>query len=180
MFGRFCLSVMRLLAITPHDQLVAIKLSITFLLFPSDDVWFNGLIGLSISFDWFILFVSIFSPKNNCYFRWEVWGSAVDTLFGKIWGWQRRQSIFVFKGLWSFYYQEEGEDQVLFGFQMKFNKCFVLADPIGQREKWTAATLGVWHRSWFVRLSISFYRISEEYVYESSRLRLWILWKLGN
>ena len=28
-----------------------------------------------------------------------------------------------------------------FGFQMKFNKCFVLADPIGQREKWTAATL---------------------------------------
>ena len=70
---------------------------------------------------------------------------------------------FIFKGLWSFYYQEEGEDQVLFGFQMKFNKCFVLADPIGQREKWTAATLAFMDRR-FVRLSISFYRISEEYV----------------
>ena len=27
-----------------------------------------------------------------------------------------------------------------FGFQMKFNKCFVLADQLGN-EKWTAATL---------------------------------------
>ncbi|BDQ59954.1 hypothetical protein EfsSVR2332_00320 [Enterococcus faecalis] len=63
-----------------------------------------------------------------------------------------------------FYYQEEGEDQVLFGFQMKFNKCFVLADPIGQREKWTAATLAFMDQADLLGYQLVFYRISEEYV----------------
>ncbi len=71
-----------------------------------------------------------------------------------------------------FYYQEEGEDQVLFGFQMKFNKCFVLADPIGQREKWTAATLAFMDQADLLGYQLVFLSYFGRICYESSRLRL--------
>ncbi len=87
---------------------------------------------------------------------------------------QRRQSIFVFKGLWSFYYQEEGEDQVLFGFQMKFNKCFCLGGSNWATREMDSGDTGVWQdqEADLLGYQLVFYRISEEYVYESSRLRL--------
>ncbi|MGH2149946.1 phosphatidylglycerol lysyltransferase domain-containing protein, partial [Enterococcus faecalis] len=58
----------------------------------------------------------------------------------------------------------EGEDQVLIGFQMKFNKCFVLAGPIGQREKWTAAKLAFMDQADLLGYQLVFYCISEQYV----------------
>ena len=58
-----------------------------------------------------------------------------------------------------------------FGFQMKFNKCFVLADPIGQREKWTAATLAFMDQADLLGYQLVFI-VFRRICYESSRLRL--------
>ena len=133
-----------------------------FLLFPSDDVWFNGLIGLSISLIG-LFFLYQYLAETTVTLG-EGFEEARLTRFLEKFGGNEGSQFLYLKDYGHFYYQEEGEDQVLFGFQMKFNKCFVLADPIGQREKWTAATLAFMDQADLLGYQLVFYRISEEYV----------------
>ena len=118
-----------------------------FLLFPSDDVWFNGLIGLSISLIG-LFFLYQYLAETTVTLG-EGFEEARLTRFLEKFGGNEGSQFLYLKDYGHFYYQEEGEDQVLFGFQMKFNKCFVLAfmdqaDLLGYQ--------------------LVFYRISEEYV----------------
>ena len=53
---------------------------------------------------------------------------------------------------------------MLFGYQIKANKCFVLANPLGNREKWTEATLAFMDQADLLGYQLVFYRISDAYV----------------
>ena len=122
-----------------------------FLLFPSDDVWFNGLIGLSISLIG-LFFLYQYLAETTVTLG-EGFEEARLTRFLEKFGGNEGSQFLYLKDYGHFYYQEEGEDQVLFGFQMKFNKCFVLA-----------ATLAFMDQADLLGYQLVFYRISEEYV----------------
>ena len=109
-----------------------------FILFPSDDVWFSGLIGLGISL---LALVALYqylatTPK-------KLGESFANRAIGKAlarYGGTAASHYLRLPGYTYFYYQKHHEDQVVFGFQIKGNKCFILGDPIGNPERVREAT----------------------------------------
>ena len=63
-----------------------------------------------------------------------------------------------------FYYQEDDQDQVVFGYQIKGNKCFVLGDPVGNPKMMRAATNQFMKQADCLGYQLAFYKISESYV----------------
>ena len=63
-----------------------------------------------------------------------------------------------------YYYQQNGEDQVVFGYQIKGNKCFVLGDPIGNPKMIRPAITEFMQKADCLGYQIAFYKISEKYV----------------
>ncbi|MBO0446529.1 bifunctional lysylphosphatidylglycerol flippase/synthetase MprF [Enterococcus ureilyticus] len=132
-----------------------------FLLFPSDDVWFSGLLGLGISMIGLITLYQYLAETSkrlgNSY-----QGERLTALITKYGGTQGSHPLHL-KNYSYYYYQENGEDEVLFAYQVKANKCFVLADPIGNQEKWAQATLAFMDAADLLGYQAAFYRVSEKY-----------------
>lgn len=132
-----------------------------FLLFPSDDVWLSGLIGLGISM------VGLFSLYQYLAETDKTLGESFQadrlTAFLNRYGGTESSQLLYLKNYGYYYYQEDQQDKVLFGYQIKANKCFILGDPIGQRTKWTKATLAFMNEADLLGYQLVFYRISEEY-----------------
>lgn len=132
-----------------------------FLLFPSDDVWLSGLIGLGISMVGLItLYQYLAETDKNL---GEPFQADRLTAFLNRYGGTAGSQLLYLKHYGYYYYQENQKDKVLFGYQIKANKCFILGDPIGQRDKWSAATLAFMNEADLLGYQLAFYRISEEY-----------------
>lgn len=133
----------------------------TFLLFPSDDVWFSGLIGLGISMLGLITlyhYLADTSTRLGETYQEE----RLTALINKYGGTQGSHLLYL-QHYSYYYYQENNEDKVLFAYQIKANKCFVLADPIGEKEKWAQATLAFMDAADLLGYQAAFYRVSEGY-----------------
>lgn len=132
-----------------------------FLLFPSDDVWFSGLIGLGISMIGLITLYQYLADtdiKLGEMYQEE----RLTALIRKYGGTEGSQMLYL-KDYGYYYYQENGQDEVLFGYQIKANKCFVLAEPIGDKEKWAQATLAFMDKADLLGYQPVFYRVGESY-----------------
>ncbi|WP_207694419.1 phosphatidylglycerol lysyltransferase [Enterococcus sp. DIV0212c] len=132
-----------------------------FLLFPSDDVWFSGLIGLGISMIGLITLYQYLADTDKRLgetFQEE----RLTTLINKYGGTEGSHLLYL-KNYAYFYYQENSEDEVLFAYQTKANKCFILGDPIGNKQKWVQATLAFMDAADLLGYQAAFYRISESY-----------------
>ncbi|MDA9471153.1 bifunctional lysylphosphatidylglycerol flippase/synthetase MprF [Enterococcus sp. 5H] len=132
-----------------------------FLLFPSDDVWFSGLIGLGISMIGLITLYQ-YLAETDLKLGESYQKERLTALIQKYGGSEGSQLLYL-KDYGYYYYQENGQDEVLFGYQIKANKCFVLADPIGNKEKWTQATLAFMDEADLLGYQPAFYRVSETY-----------------
>lgn len=132
-----------------------------FLLFPSDDVWFSGLIGLGISMIGLItLYQYLADTSKNL---GEAYQEERLTALIDRYGGTSGSHLLYLKNYMYYYYQEKGKDEVLFAYQIKGNKCFILADPIGNQEKWTQGTLAFMDAADLLGYQAAFYRIGEKY-----------------
>lgn len=95
-----------------------------FILFPSDDVWFSGLIGLGISL---LALVALYqylaedTTKLGSEYEKDRFDLLLETYGGTATSHQLRLSGYSY-----FYYQEDDQDQVVFGYQIKGKQmlCF--------------------------------------------------------
>ncbi|EOL49118.1 phosphatidylglycerol lysyltransferase [Enterococcus phoeniculicola] len=133
-----------------------------FLLFPSDDIWFSGLIGLGVSLLALVTLYQYLATTNET--LGEEWNEARFHALLKKYGGTNASHYLELPGYTYFYYQEDGSDQVAFGYQMKGNKCFILGNPIGNQEKWKKATLAFMIKADRLGYQLAFYKISEQYI----------------
>ncbi|WP_086445416.1 bifunctional lysylphosphatidylglycerol flippase/synthetase MprF [Candidatus Enterococcus lemimoniae] len=132
-----------------------------FLLFPSDDVWLSGLIGLGISMIGLITLYQYLAETSK-HLGDSYQGDRLTALIEKYGGTEGSHLLYL-KNYAYYYYQENGEDEVLFAYQIKANKCFLLADPVGNQEKWAKATLAFMDAADLLGYQAAFYRVSEKY-----------------
>lgn len=132
-----------------------------FLLFPSDDVWFSGLIGLGISM---IGLITLYQYLADTSMRLgEPFEEERLTQLIHKYGGTEGSHLLYLKNYEYFYYQEDNQDEVLFAYQIKANKCFILGDPIGNEQKWAQATLAFMDAADLLGYQAAFYRTSEKY-----------------
>lgn len=134
----------------------------TFLLFPSDDVWFSGLIGLGISMIGLVMLYQYLA--NTTEKLGEAYQEERLKKIMQTYGGSEGSHLLYLQDYGYYYYQESGQDQVLFGYQIKANKCFVLGNPIGNPKKWLVATLAFMDQADLLGYQVAFYRITESYV----------------
>lgn len=110
---------------------------ISFFLFPSEKIWFSGLLAIvAVSF-MIILFVHFLQGEKK-----EI-GEPLDEeralrILNTYGGNSDSQLIFL-KDKRMFVYQKDGEETVLFQFACYNNKCLVMGDPSGKKEDFPEA-----------------------------------------
>lgn len=130
--------------------------------FPSEEIWVSGVLGVILSILCLALLYYYLAESEA-----EVgvaWDSRRFNYLISHFGGTAASHYLKLPGYHYYYYQENGNDQVVFGFQIKANKCFVLGDPIGDPEKKRAATLAFLQHADRLGYELAFYKISEEYV----------------
>lgn len=130
--------------------------------FPSEDIWVSGVLGVVLSIVCLAgLYQYLTSGKEKLGVGWnEKRFNYLQSRFGGT----AASHYLRLAGYQYFYYQENGNDQVVFGYQTRANKCFVLGDPMGNREKWQQATLAFMEHADLYGYQLAFYKISESYV----------------
>ncbi|MFV0558940.1 MAG: bifunctional lysylphosphatidylglycerol flippase/synthetase MprF [Enterococcus sp.] len=132
-----------------------------FLLFPSEATWFSGLIGVAVSLLTLLALQQYLSKSAVA--LGEDWQEARFQQLLERFGGTKSSHRLQLTGYRYFYYQEEGRDQVVFGYQTKGNRCFVLGDPIGNKIKWKQSTLAFIEQADQLGYQLAFYKISEKY-----------------
>lgn len=138
------------------------RLSAKYFAFPSEEIWFSGLVGLILSILCLaILYQYLTQSETKLGAAWDE--KRFNYLINRYGGTPASHYLRV-SGYQYFYYQENGNDQNIFGFQVRANKCFVLGDPVGNPEKWKAATFAFMEHADKLGYQLAFYKISEDYV----------------
>lgn len=130
--------------------------------FPSEDIWISGMLGVVLSIICLATLYQFLTTKKEIV--GEKWDEARFNHLQQIYGGTAASHYLRLSGYSYFYYQEDGKDQMIFGFQPRANKCFVLGDPLGNPEKWQAATIAFMEYVDKLGYQLAFYKISEEYV----------------
>lgn len=133
-----------------------------FVLFPSDDVWISGMIGLAVGV------LTLLSLQQYLSRSTTTLGEAFDaTRFENIlrrYGGTKSSQRLELSGYRYYYYQVNGQDRVVFGYQIKSNRCFILGDPIGDKTLWQKATQDFMVAADKQGYQLAFYKISEKFV----------------
>ncbi|MHC5246969.1 bifunctional lysylphosphatidylglycerol flippase/synthetase MprF [Enterococcus sp. LJL90] len=132
-----------------------------FIFFPSDDVWFSGLVGIGLSLMALALLYQYLADTTLTLGE-ELNPARLNQLV-QAYGGTNASHYLTLPGYRYFYYQENRQDQVVFGFQMKANKCFVLGNPIGDQRKWRQATQAFTRYADQRGYQLAFYKISDDY-----------------
>ncbi|MEO1769309.1 phosphatidylglycerol lysyltransferase [Enterococcus sp. 665A] len=130
--------------------------------FPSEEIWVSGIVGLILSILCLaLLYQYLTQGKEELGTAWDEkrFSYLINRYGGTAAGHYLRLPGYTY-----YYYQENGNDQIVFGFQTKANKCFVLGNPIGNREKWQAATIAFLEHADRLGYQLAFYKISDDYV----------------
>lgn len=131
-----------------------------FLLFPSEDVWIAGLAGLILAAITILVLYEYLGIETYPGISYDK--SRVDHMlvtypnthlshFGKL---ENKRHYF---------YQNKNEDKVMFTFEIKGNKAFVLGDPIGKLNLFKEATEAFYHHADEQGFQLVFYSITDKY-----------------
>lgn len=131
-----------------------------FFLFPSDDVWFSGLVGIGISLLALVLLYQYLADSKKLGVPFDK--KRFNPLIRQ-YGGTNASHYLTLPGYRYYYYQEDNRDLVVFGYQMKANKLFVLGNPIGDPEKWHIATQAFTHEADQLGYQLAFYKITDAY-----------------
>ncbi|MEG3032379.1 MAG: phosphatidylglycerol lysyltransferase domain-containing protein, partial [Enterococcus sp.] len=133
-----------------------------FVLFPSDDVWISGMIGLGVGA------LTLLSLQQYLTRSSETLGDSFDQMrFEKLltrYGGTKSSQRLELSGYHYYYYQVNGQDRVVFGYQIKSNRCFILGEPIGDKTLWQQATQAFMVAADNLGYQLAFYKISEKFV----------------
>ncbi len=133
-----------------------------FVLFPSDDVWISGMIGLGVGA------LTLLSLQQYLTRSSEILGESFDQMrFEKLltrYGGTKSSQRLELSGYHYYYYQVNGQDRVVFGYQIKSNRCFILGEPIGDKTLWQQATQAFMVAADNLGYQLAFYKISEKFV----------------
>lgn len=133
-----------------------------FLLFPSDEIWFSGLIGLAISLlTLFGLYGYLSQTDEELGEGWDE--ARFDHLLTRYPGTKSSHRLRL-SGYRYFYYQREEQDRVVFGYQIRGNRLFVLGNPVGEKAGWKAATLAFIEAADQFDYQLAFFKVEEEFV----------------
>lgn len=132
-----------------------------FFLFPSEDIWFSGLVGLAVSLMTLLaLYRYLTTTEKELGTEWDE--NRFLALLSR-YGGTRSSHRLRLPGYQYFYYQKEGQDELVFGYQIKGNRCFVLGRPIGNERLWEEATLAFIKEADLMGYQLAFYKISQRY-----------------
>ncbi|MGO2638864.1 MAG: bifunctional lysylphosphatidylglycerol flippase/synthetase MprF, partial [Enterococcus viikkiensis] len=138
------------------------RLATKYFAFPSEEIWFSGLLGLILSILCLAILYQYLTQSEEKI--GTVWDEKRFNYLTNRYGGTAASHYLRVEGYRYFYYQENGNDQIVFGFQTKANKCFIVGDPVGNSEKWQKATLAFMEYADQRGYQLAFYKISEEYV----------------
>lgn len=131
-----------------------------FLLFPSDNVWFSGLAGLMLAVITLFYLYRYLSSGEEIGTAFEA--ERILYMLRKYGGDENTQLLWL-RDKRNYFYQESGWDKVMFSFQIKANKLFVIGDPIGDPDQFLAATLAFMKKADKSGYQLAFYKTSKEY-----------------
>lgn len=133
-----------------------------FILFPSDDVWFSGLVGLGISV---LTLVTLYQYLSTTSIQL---GTSYDKerikKLMQQYGGLSLDNDFQASTYEYYYYQVNQEDKVVFAYQIKGNKCFIIGNPAGEQALLREATNAFMGQADLLGYQLSFYRVTKEYV----------------
>lgn len=138
------------------------RLSSKYFAFPSEEIWFSGLIGLILSILCLAILYHYLTQSEEQ--LGAVWDEKRFNYLIQRYGGTAASHYLRVPGYHYYYYKENGNDQIVFGFQIRADKCFILGDPIGNPDKWQAATLAFMEQADRLGYQLAFYKISEDYV----------------
>lgn len=132
-----------------------------FILFPSAEVWFKGLLGLGLAL---VVLVTLLTylmqgPQVGSSYQEErvqafvaQYGATSETPY---FDHARRRSYF---------YQVDKRDCLYFNFEKKANKLFVYGDPLGDPAHWGAGLTSFMTTADLLGYQLAFYRVSPAFV----------------
>lgn len=134
-----------------------------FLLFPSERVWFSGLLGIALVSLFVILavrYLSRGSAKVGHSFDPDRLRGILNEFGGN------ETSHLVFAGDKKvYYYQDEtGADQVFFQFQLIADKCVIMGEPSGNKKVFQAAIAAFMHDADLQGHQLVFYEVKESFI----------------
>lgn len=131
-----------------------------FFLFPSDDVWFSGLAGLVIALLTLSLLYHYLSLGKHP-------GVSFDAQriqqFTRLYGGNQTSQLTFLQDKKNYFYQENGQDKVMFTYEVIADKLFVLGDPLGEEARWLAGTQEFLKAADTLGYQLAFYQISDHY-----------------
>ncbi|MGO2100277.1 bifunctional lysylphosphatidylglycerol flippase/synthetase MprF [Vagococcus salmoninarum] len=136
------------------------ELPAKFLLFPSEDVWLQGLAGVVLAaITIYLLYHYLGSQEKPGVFYDD---NRVSWLLEKYGGTSYSHLVFL-KDKRNYYYQEKGWDKVFFTFEIQSSKLFVLGDPVGKSSLFHAATSQFLAEADKLGYQLVFYGITDDY-----------------
>lgn len=145
-----------------------------FLLFPSDEMWLAGLIGLfTAAFTLLALYQYLSSnDKIGVY--------ANDPRVQQFLASAESETSYLLslKDKRFYFYSQEEKEQVMFAFQRQNNKLFVLGDPIGAEKDRMAATVQFMKQADLLNFRVVFYQTTPQFTLDLHELGFHFL-KIG-
>ncbi|GLB47169.1 phosphatidylglycerol lysyltransferase [Philodulcilactobacillus myokoensis] len=129
-------------------------------LFPSQQIWLAGFLGLIVASLILIILYRYFSIKYISWLDQPFDAKRVRNVIDKFGGNEVSHLAFV-RDKQIYYYSEHGEDQLFFMFKREANKLVVMGEPIGNQDKLNAGINQFMNDADKIGLSLVFYEVSE-------------------
>lgn len=110
--------------------------TLKFWLFPSEKIWFQGLIGLLVAI---LILVALYHYLSSDVPFGEAYQEQYFLPLAKKYGCDRYQQLAYTGEYRHFYYQKENQIQVILTFFIRANRCILLSTPLGEEKYWKEA-----------------------------------------
>ncbi|MHA8262560.1 bifunctional lysylphosphatidylglycerol flippase/synthetase MprF [Lactobacillaceae bacterium Melli_B3] len=131
-------------------------------LFPSQQVWFAGFLGLLAASLILVIIYRYFSSKATKWLDQPFDAQRVRKVIDEFGGNEVSHLAFV-RDKQIYFYTEDDEDQVFFMFKRKANKLVIMGEPVGNAAKFSAAIDQFMIDADQIGLSLVFYEVGEKF-----------------
>ncbi|MHA8137900.1 bifunctional lysylphosphatidylglycerol flippase/synthetase MprF [Lactobacillaceae bacterium Scapto_B20] len=131
-------------------------------LFPSQQVWFAGFLGLLAASLILVIIYRYFSSKETKWLDQPFNANRVRHVIEEFGGNEVSHLAFV-RDKEIYFYSEDDEDQVFFMFKRKANKLVIMGEPVGNPDKFSAAIDQFMVDADQIGLSLVFYEVGENF-----------------
>ncbi|MBW1605992.1 bifunctional lysylphosphatidylglycerol flippase/synthetase MprF [Lactobacillus sp. Sy-1] len=131
-------------------------------LFPSQQVWFAGFLGLLAASLILVIIYRYFSTKENDWLDQPFNAERIRSIIDEFGGNEVSHLAFV-RDKQIYFYSEDDQDQVFFMFKRKANKLVIMGEPVGNKTKFSNAIDQFMIDADKIGLSLVFYEVGEKF-----------------